>query len=69
MMRAPLTLPPELVQLVDRSAREFEAILRKELGTFSAMVDVPGWVERYRGEVTLVVLEAYAKGQESTESL
>lgn len=63
MMRAPISLPDELAELVERSCVEFEGILRKELGSFSAMVDVAGWVDRYRGEVAGVVLEAYEKGQ------
>ena len=63
MMRAPLTLPPELAELVDRSCKAFEVILRKELGGFAAMVNVAGWVAQYRDEVSGVVLDAYEKGQ------
>ena len=64
MMRAPITLPPELTELVERSCKEFEVILRKELGSFAAMVNVAGWVAQYREEISAAVLEAYEMGQE-----
>jgi len=64
MMRAPLALPPELAELVERSCKEFEVILRKELGTFAAMVNVAGWVTQYREEISSAVLEAYEMGQD-----
>lgn len=64
MMRAPLALPPELTELVERSCKEFEVILRKELGTFASMVNVAGWVAQYRDEVSSAVLEAYEMGLE-----
>lgn len=62
-MRAPFSLPPELEPLVARSCGQFERMLRKELGSFAAMVNVAGWVEQYRDEVSTTVLEAYEKGR------
>lgn len=60
----PVTLPPELQAIVDESGQRFEKILRKELGAFATMVNIPGWVEQYRDEVAQSVLKAHQLGQE-----
>ena len=59
----PVTLPPELQEIVDQAGQRFEKILRKELGAFAAMVNIPGWVEQYRDEMTQAVLKAYQLGE------
>ncbi|MBF6570516.1 MAG: hypothetical protein IVW54_16740 [Candidatus Binataceae bacterium] len=59
----PVTLPPELQEIVDQSGERFQKILRKELGAFATMVNIPGWVEQYRDEVAQSVLKAYQLGE------
>ncbi len=63
MMKAPRYVPDELRELIEHSTREFEKILRGELGAFAAMVKTGQWVDRYRDEAERLALQAYEKGQ------
>jgi hypothetical protein len=52
-------LPLELKSEIDRSVEEFEA----QWGTLKFIAKENGWLEKYRKEITSLVMKAYQTGR------
>jgi len=54
-------LPEELREMINRSVRDFE----DQWGAMKALAKANGWLEKYRVEITRIVVAAYQNGQAS----